>query len=197
MGALWAEKGHRVCFSHSRSQAKLDATVASAGVNAAAATASSAAEFGEVVLLAIHWPQVAEIVVELSPVLAGKTLMTCVVPWNAHRGGLSTGTHDSAAEEIARLAPDAHVVEALPFTADGLVNQPSLAEAQRTTVFYCGENAEAKAKVAVLLEDFGVRPYDAGDLKTARYLEPTMALLWHLAIGQGAGTEIAFKLVAN
>ena len=98
MGRLWAEKGHRVCFSYSRSSAKLAATVAAAGINATVCTPVEAAQFGQVVLLAIHWPQVPQVVDELQPYLAGKPLLTCVLPWNPRHNGLSVGTDNSAAE---------------------------------------------------------------------------------------------------
>src|SRR5579871_6078963 len=113
MGSLWAEKGHEIGFSYSRSSAKLKAAVAAAGVHASLCTPIEAARFGQVVLLAIHWPQVPQIVCEIGPYLAGKPLLTCVIPWNQEHTGLCIGRNQSAAEEIARLAPEAHVVEAL------------------------------------------------------------------------------------
>jgi predicted dinucleotide-binding enzyme len=195
MGSLWVEKGHQVCFSYSRSLAKLEATVAAAGNNASLCTPTEAAQFGQVVLLAIHWPQVPQVVGEIQPHLAGKPLLTCVVPWNPNHNGLGVGTDSSAAEEIARLAPEAHVVEALPLLADGLYAPSRLFGPERATLFYCGNDTPAKETVALLLEELDMQPLDAGDLTSARYLEPTAALLWHLAIGKGEGTDIALKLL--
>jgi predicted dinucleotide-binding enzyme len=195
LGSLWAEKGHQVCFSYSRSPAKLEATVAAAGINATLCTPQTAAQFGQVVLLAIHWPQVPLVVSEVRPYLAGKPLLTCVVPWNLNRNGLRVGTDSSAAEEIARLAPAAHVVEALPLLAEGLYAPSRLFGSEKATLFYCGNNTAAKETVALLLEELDVQPLDAGDLTSARYLEPAAALLWHLATGKGEGTDIALKLL--
>ena len=195
MGSLWAEKGHRVCFSYSRSPAKLAATVAAAGGNATLCTPAEAAQFGQVVLLAIHWPQVPQVVSELQPHLTGKALLTCVVPWNPTRSGLAVGTDSSAAEEIARLAPEAQVVEALPLLADGLYAPSRLFGSERATLFYCGDDTLAKETVALLLEELDMQTLDVGDLTSARYLEPTAALLVRIAREQGAGTDIALKLL--
>src|SRR5215510_5251000 len=181
MGRIWADNGHQVCLSQSRSPAKLAATVSAAGVNATLCTLIEAAEFGEVVLLAIHWPQVSQVLGEIQPYLAGKTLLTCVLPWNARHNGLSVGTDSSAAEEIARLAPEAHVVEALPLLADGLYAPSPLFGSEKASFFYCGNNEAAKEIVAPLLADLDMQPVDAGDLTSARYLEPMAALLVRLA----------------
>jgi hypothetical protein len=64
-----------------------------------------------------------------------------------------------------------------------------------TTMFICGDDAEAKAVVSDLATDLGFDVADTGPLSTARYLEP-LAMVWiHLAIGQKQGRQIAFKIV--
>jgi predicted dinucleotide-binding enzyme len=66
---------------------------------------------------------------------------------------------------------------------------------QRATMFYCGDELEAKKVAASLAEDLGFEAVDAGPLREARCLEP-LALLWiHLALKQGLGVNIAFKLM--
>ena len=63
------------------------------------------------------------------------------------------------------------------------------------TMFYCGDDANAKATAAQLAQDLGFDPVDAGNLQQARLLEP-LALLWiRLAYLQGMGRDIAFKLM--
>lgn len=195
MGRIWAENGHQVCLSYSRSPAKLAATVAAAGINATLCTPVEAAQFGQVVLLAIHWPQVRQVVDELQPYLADKPLLTCVLPWNPRHNGLGLGTDNSAAEEISRLAPEAHVVEALPLLAEALYAPSRLFGSERATLFYCGNDEPAKETVASLLAELDIQPVDAGALTSARYLEPAAALLVRLARDQGAGMDIALKLL--
>jgi hypothetical protein len=63
------------------------------------------------------------------------------------------------------------------------------------TMFICGDDAEAKSTVAELAEALGFEAVDAGPLERARLLEP-MARLWiHLAMADGLGREIGFKLL--
>ncbi|MEZ4517995.1 MAG: hypothetical protein R3C44_14640 [Chloroflexota bacterium] len=58
----------------------------------------------------------------------------------------------------------------------------------------CGDDLLAKTAVLELAADLGFEPVDAGPLAAARHLE-ALALLWiHLAIVQGYGREIAFRL---
>jgi len=197
-GNLWARHGHAVCFSDSRDPETLDAAAQAAGPNAATCSPEEAAQFGDVVLLALPWALAPSVVMAVRDALEGKTLLTSVVPWRAGQEGGVVGSAASAAEEIARLAPGAHVVEALPLLAD-VLNAPTRRfgplGVDRPTVFYCGDAAGAKADVAILLEAADCDTVDAGTLASARYLEPTAALLLHLALEQGEGTDIALKLL--
>jgi 8-hydroxy-5-deazaflavin:NADPH oxidoreductase len=63
------------------------------------------------------------------------------------------------------------------------------------TMFYCGDDAQAKQIVSGLAAAIGFEPHDAGGLAQARVLE-ALALLWvTLALKQGDGPEIAFRLM--
>lgn len=194
MGEIWAQKGHRVCFSYSRDPARLAVIAQAAGNGARAGTPEEAADFGEVVLLAVPWPLALDLVANVGSRLAGKTLIICVVPWNGDRSGLSLANGTSAAEEIARQVPAANVVEALGVLSDALCGAPCSAP-DRASMFYCGDCPVAKAAVSDLIEDLALDPVDAGALRIARYLEPMAALLQHLAVGQGQGMQIALKLL--
>jgi hypothetical protein len=60
---------------------------------------------------------------------------------------------------------------------------------------FSGDDAGAKGKVKQLADELGFEGVDAGPLTQARLLEP-FALLWiSLALKQGLGREIAFKLL--
>jgi predicted dinucleotide-binding enzyme len=63
------------------------------------------------------------------------------------------------------------------------------------TMFFAGDDAQAKRVAAQLAQEMGFDPVDAGPLANARLLEP-LALLWiYLAVKQGHGTGIAYKLI--
>jgi len=67
--------------------------------------------------------------------------------------------------------------------------------AEAATMFYAGDDAEAKAIAAKLAGEIGFDPVDAGPLINARLLE-LLAMLWiYLAFVQKQGREIAFKLL--
>ena len=62
-------------------------------------------------------------------------------------------------------------------------------------MFYCGDDADAKAAAVSLIEASGFEAVDAGDLKSARLLEPLATLMIKLAFDQGMGREIGIKLL--
>jgi predicted dinucleotide-binding enzyme len=62
-------------------------------------------------------------------------------------------------------------------------------------MFYCGDDAEAKATVGQLIGELGFDPVDAGPLASARYLEPLAMLYIHLAFKQGWGSNCAFRIM--
>ena len=79
---------------------------------------AEAVAFGEVVLLAVPWAAVGE-ALKAGGLFKSKVLFSCVNCLKPDFSGLAVAT-TSAAEEIARAAPDARVVEALPPMAEVL-----------------------------------------------------------------------------
>jgi len=104
--------GHSVMLSFSKNQEKLDAIAASLG--AASGSPRQALEFSEVVVLASPWLATAGVLDQLKDVASPKILWDCTNPLKPDLSGLSIGTTTSAAEEVARLAPWANVVKAIP-----------------------------------------------------------------------------------
>ncbi len=161
MGKIWAAKGHKVLFSFSTDQEKLRALAATAGPNARTGTPAGAVAFGEVILLSVPWAAVPE-ALKAAGDLQGKTLFSCVNCLKPDFSGLEVGTSTSAAEEIAKLAPGAKLVEAIPPMAQILAADSRRLDGQQISAFYCGNDPAAKASVASLLRDLDVDPVDAG-----------------------------------
>jgi 8-hydroxy-5-deazaflavin:NADPH oxidoreductase len=180
-------------FSFSRSEQKLKDLAASVSPTARVGTPAEAVAFADVVLLAVPWSAVPE-ALQAAGSLAGKLLFSCVNALKADLSGMAVGTSTSAAEEIAKLAPEARVVEALPLFAEVLHSGDTQFNAQEATVFYCGDDAPAKTVVARLLAETAVEAIDVGSLSTARYIEPAMMVLIQLAYVQQIG-QVAFKLL--
>jgi len=194
MGTIWAAKGHQILFSFTNGSMRLQKALAAAGVNGRSGTPAEAVAFGEVVLLAVPWAAVGE-ALKAAGLLKSKVLFSCVNCLKPDFSGLAVGTTTSAAEEIARAAPDARVVEALPPMAEVLAAAHHRLAGQQISTFYCGDDAEAKAIVAGMLRDLDLEPIDAGPLTSARYIEPNGMLQVQLAYRMGLGSRIGIKLL--
>jgi predicted dinucleotide-binding enzyme len=95
----------------------------------------------------------------------------------------------SGAQVIAAVAPDgAPVVKAFNTTFAGTLTAGEVA-GQPLDVFIAGDDEAAKAKVARLVQDGGLRPIDAGPLRRARELEALGYL--HMAIQHTRDTLFA------
>ncbi len=123
-----------------------------------------------VVVNALYYPVAREVVATYKDQLAGKTLVDISNPLNATMDDLATPAGTSAAEELASLAPGAVVVKAFNTTFAGLLAQGHVG-GEPLDVFIDGDDAQAKATVAQLIEQGGQRAIDAGPLRRARQLE--------------------------
>lgn len=87
-----------------------------------------------------------------------------------------TGPNASLLEALQAACPDARFVKAFSCVGNALMVNPSFA-AGRPTMFYCGNDEQAKATVAAVLERFGWDPADMGTAAAARAIEP-LCQLW-------------------
>jgi predicted dinucleotide-binding enzyme len=194
LGKIWAERGHRVFFS-SRNVRKAADLAQSIGVNAQAGTVAEAAKFGEVILLSTPWSSTADAVRDAGR-MPGKTVIDCTNPLEPDFSRLAIGHTTSAAEEIAKMAPEAKVVKAFNTVFAEVYHSPSRLFGSRIpTMFYCGDDARAKGTVKKLIVDAGFEPVDSGPLTVARYLEPLAMLMIQLGYGQKMGTNITISLM--
>jgi 8-hydroxy-5-deazaflavin:NADPH oxidoreductase len=194
LGRGWAAKGHAIFFGvRNPLSAEISALVKSLGGSARAGSVAEAAADAEIVVLATPWPATQD-AVHAAGNLGGKIVIDCTNPLAPDLSGLTVGHDNSAGEEVARWAKGAHVVKAFNTTGAGNMSNAHYAS-DRPTMCICGDDAAAKSSVAALAEDLGFEAVDAGPLRTARLLEP-FAMLWiDLAVKQGLGPNIAFKLL--
>jgi hypothetical protein len=87
-----------------------------------------------------------------------------------------TGPNSSLMERLQATFPEAKFVKAFNSVGSNLMVHPNLKRGP-PTMFYCGNDAGAKATVARILEQLGWEPADMGTAKAARALEP-LAQLW-------------------
>jgi len=194
LGTLFARAGHDVVFSYARSRSKLDALAERAGASARAGTPREAAEDADVVLLAVPWSRVDDVLREAGD-LGGRVLVTCSLPMNDDDSALVIAHTSSGAEALARKAPAARVVSAfgtVPSEVLFAVYEARDGDA-RPSLAYCGDDADAKATAARLIGDVGFAPVDAGPLAVARYLEPFTLLIAKLAYETDGGPALAYR----
>jgi predicted dinucleotide-binding enzyme len=193
LGKGWAKKGHAVTFAvRDTSDAKVQALLKESG-GAKAAKVADAVAASDVVVLATPW-EANEAALRGAGNLAGKVLLDCTNPLKADLSGLAVGFTTSGAEQVAVWAKGARVVKIFNTTGFGNMADPHYSDGA-AVMFYCGDDAAAKADAAKLATDLGFDARDAGGLAVARLLEP-YAMLWiHLAIRQGFGMGFAFKLM--
>lgn len=186
LGKYWIRNQHELMLSYSRDENKLWAAAESVGKGTRTGNAAEAASFGDVVVLATPYGASAD-ALKAAGSLDGKILLSCVNALRPDYSGMAAGTTTSGAEELAKVAPKARFVEAMPSFAALLHSGSTKFGNDTSSIFYCGDDSQAKEVVAGLLRETGVEPVDAGPLRNARYLEPAMMLLVQLAHQLGMG----------
>jgi NADPH-dependent F420 reductase len=194
LGARWAALGHTIVFgSRDPASEKVLEALERTGPRCCAKSVNEAVEGAEVIILAQPW-SAAEATLKALGDLKGRPLVDCVNPLKHDLSGLDLQGAESAAEQIAAWAPTAKVVKAFNTASVKVMNNPQFGE-HKAAMFYCGDDAEAKATVGQLIGELGFDPVDAGPLSSARYLEPLAMLYIHLAFKQGWGSNCAFRIM--
>jgi len=194
LGTLLARAGHEVVFSYARSRQKLQQLAREAHGRARAGTPAEAARDADVLLLAVHWSRIDEVLHQAGE-LAGKVIISCSLPMNASDTALVVGLGSSGAEELARKARPTPVVAAFSTVPSEVLFSVFEArrKSRRPSLVYCGDDQAAKDLAATLIRAVGFDPVDAGPLRSARYTEPFSLLIAQLAYESGAGPELAYR----
>ena len=155
--------------------------------------AREAAEFGEIVMLAIPYLAVAETVMPLQDFLKGKVVVDATNPLNADWSPYQVSPEGSGAEAIQGLLPASRVVKCFNTVfADRMTPEQLSPYGQPLTVLLCGDDGAAKQQVSACAAAMGFAPLDVGGLFFARYLESMAHLNIQLAVGMKGGTQGAY-----
>jgi predicted dinucleotide-binding enzyme len=195
LGKRLAAKGHAIMVSFARTPESLAAAIQAIGGGSRGSAPEEAAADSELIVLATPWAVTLEVVAQLSPALAGKIVWDATNPLKPDMSGLVLGTTTSAGEEVAKAAPKARVVKAIPPFAEVLHDASTEVAGVRPGVFVCGDDPSARQIVLRLLDDLGAAGVEAGPLQLARYTEPLGMLLVQLAYSQGFGARIGVHLL--
>jgi predicted dinucleotide-binding enzyme len=160
-------------------------TYAQKGANVYTAPMNST-NVNNIVVLALWYDTNLEVARQLGEILAGKVVVDIANPFSTY-DPRATQPDSSSAEELAKIVdPSTHVVKAFSTTFAGTLLTGKVA-GQPLDVFIAGDDREAKAKVAKLVSDGGLRPIDVGPLSRSRQIEGMQLL--HIIIQGTLGTN--------
>lgn len=197
LGSGFLGAGHSVMLG-SRSSDKLSAW-SSANPAAAVGSFEAAAQFGDVIVLAVKGVHAAAALrIAGASSLAGKAIIDATNPIAEQPpvdGVLRffTSTNESLLEQLQHEFPAAHLVKAFNSVGAGLMVHPALPGGP-PTMFLCGNDAGAKATVSGLVTALGWEPMDMGTAVAARAIEP-LCMLWCIPGMRGGSWTHAFKLL--
>lgn len=104
-----------------------------------------------------------------------------------------TGPNESLMERLQTAVPEARFVKAFNSVGSAFMVNPAL-PGGKPTMFYCGNDIEAKQVVATILAQFGWEPADMGGAAGARAIEPLCQLWCIPGLRENRWTH-AFKLL--
>jgi 8-hydroxy-5-deazaflavin:NADPH oxidoreductase len=126
---------------------------------------------GDIVVLAVPYPDVSEVLSQRGDQLAGKVVVDITNPLDFETfDSLTVPADSSATAEIAAALPSSRVVKAFNTTFAATLASGTIG-GQPTTVLIAGDDAEAKSQLADVVTAGGLRAIDAGSLSRARELE--------------------------
>ncbi len=126
---------------------------------------------GEIVILAVPYPAIGEILTARGDSLAGRIVVDITNPLDfATFDSLTVPADSSATAEIASALPDSRVLKAFNTTFAATLAAGTVGPLT-TTVLIAGDDADAKTALAQIVTDSGMAAIDAGGLRRARELE--------------------------
>lgn len=174
----------------------IGAIVAAGGNSVEVIGRDATAITGEIVVLAVPYPSLAEIVERHRDALAGKIVVDLTNPLDFSTfDRLVVPADGSAAAELAAALPDSKVLKAFNTNFAATLASKTVGGAVPTTVLIAGDDESAKAALAELVRTGGLEAVDAGSLARARELESIGFLQLTLAVQERISWTAGFALV--
>lgn len=174
VAGLLTKAGHQAALSNTRGRESLLDLVARLGPNATAVSIDDAIEFAGTVVLAIPYSAFGELP---AGQLANKTIVdtTNFMPTrDAGFDDIASGARTSS-EVLAEHLDQSVVVKAVNTLNYAVLRDQSrpAGARDRLALPYAGDDAEAKQRVASMIDDMGFDPIDAGPLDSGgRLMQP-------------------------
>ena len=151
---------------------------------------------GDVVVLAVPYPAVADVIAARRAGLDGKVVVDITNPLDFTTfDSLTVASDGSATAEIAAALPGSRVVKAFNTTFAATLAAGTVGGLP-TTVLIAGDDADAKALLAGIVTSGGLKAIDAGSIARARELEALGFLQITLAAGEKISWTGGFGAVA-
>ena len=180
LGTRWAIRGHAITVG-ARSIASARSLAEEIGRGAVASPLRPAVDGADVVLLAVPWRAIDDVLVHLNAQDGALSGVTVIYPTNPVEHGV--GRHQlevgSIAEHIASRASGAHVVKAFNVHPATYWEQAT----PHDVVTLAGNDPSALEVVRALVRDVGATPHTFGGLDRARQIEELGATVIALAFG--------------
>ncbi|MGI9258118.1 MAG: NADPH-dependent F420 reductase [Gammaproteobacteria bacterium] len=193
LGPGFAQQGHDIVYgSRDPARAEVLELVANTSSNATAASQTEAAAQADIVVLAVPGNVAQDVAANLGD-LSGKIVID---PTNqlapADDGFMSHTSATSNAEDIQAMHPGAFVVKAFNTLNYQQMIDPS-SSGGPVSIPLAGNDADAKATVAGLVEGMGLEPVDIGSVRFAHVLEGMLAI-WVNARRSGTPYDYYLRL---
>jgi 8-hydroxy-5-deazaflavin:NADPH oxidoreductase len=154
---------------------------------------AEAAKQGDIVVVAIPYSATADVLPDLSSLLANKIVIDATNPLQPDYTPIVLGAETSAGEEVAKLLSHSTTVKAFnTIFADVMRADRQDRDGQRATAFIASDDQQARATISELAGSLGFAPIQTGPLHTARYLEALAHLNIQIAFPEGGGSNAAF-----
>ncbi len=188
----YAQAGHEVILG-SRSQKRAEGIAAEIGSSVRGGSLQTAAEQGQIIILAVGFRDVAGTVRAVQDDLTGKIVVDITNPFGAVPPGETSGI-----EENSKAAPMARWVAAYKTTFWRTLDQPVLERgAAKRDVLVCSDDDSAKRTIMQLIEETGFRPIDCGRLENARTLDLMVPLMIELDQRYSTGALSSWKFLGT
>jgi hypothetical protein len=151
---------------------------------------------GDLVVLAVPYAAVADIVETRGESLAGRIVVDITNPVNFETfDSLVVAADGSAAAELSEALPDSRVLKAFNTTFAGTLAAGTVGDLT-TTVLIAGDDTDAKAVLGGVVTAGGLNAIDAGSLRRAREMEALGYLQITLAATEKLSWVGGFGVVA-
>jgi 8-hydroxy-5-deazaflavin:NADPH oxidoreductase len=189
LGRKWVAAGHKVSFGVTNpDSARAQALRAELGTKVTIGSVADALADSDVVVMALPGKAMDETITKYASQLDGKIIID-----TANR--LGGGSMNSLAT-FQTNTPYARVFRA--FNSLGWENfADPVFDGIQADLFYCGPDGDAREVVEQMISDVGLRPIRLGDVDQVGLVDSVGSLWFALALGQGKGRHLAFKVLSR